>query len=463
MKKALMVVILIVFSFVGFACDKNASISFVHGNFSINIGQTYTFDSDDVKISGSKSDFQVFVKNTDIAEVQGKTLVPKKEGVTVLRFQLKKNAEIYCDVELVVTNIIYATNAVAEKDNIKINLREDSTAINKIITNVGCNEIPSVRYNSEILTYDYQTGLITGISEGETNVLVIFDGVYASFKVVVIDIVYVTYMNVSDCTIFEGSSGKFDFSIVPYYANTFFFSTDSDILSVDKEGNYMAGSIGTATVVYSYQKGEGQEYIVGSFEVKITEAIDELDFDVYENDDSLATYCLFDKTYRLKITLPEGFGKDNLQFSSQNINGGNIVESDGIAYLDFTFVKKIKTTIKVSIIVGNLKLDFEKDYNVYSYDDIEIRANYFGMDNAPDSDGKFTISLSESSGYPKYIVFVAVLAKNRVKETLKVYNVTGGSSVLVGTKFQPDVVGEYTFEFEIGEYKYASIKVVVTE
>ena len=159
MKKWLAIIILILSSCVCVACGKTPTISYAKSEIQINFDEIYTIDKEDIKVEHSKKDYTVTILNKDIAELDGLTIKPKKEGKTSLRFAIE-DEDVYIDVPLTVTYIIYATSAEIESQDVVININLEQEIYNRITLNEGCNEKPQVSFDRNIISYDYITGKI---------------------------------------------------------------------------------------------------------------------------------------------------------------------------------------------------------------------------------------------------------------------------------------------------------------
>ena len=223
MKKWLAIIILIVSSYMCVACGKTPTISYAKSEIQINFDETYTIVKEDIKVEHSKNNYTVTVLDTDIAELDGLTIKPKKEGRTTLRFAIE-DEDVYVDIPLTVTYIIYATSAEIESKNVVININLEQEVYNSITLNEGCNEKPQVSFDRNVISYDYITGKIVPVKVGITNIVVLYNACNVSFSVTVIDVVYTAAIEVNEHRVYVGNSGTFEYSVYPQLANTYTFS-----------------------------------------------------------------------------------------------------------------------------------------------------------------------------------------------------------------------------------------------
>ena len=442
------------------SCGKDPSISFVHGNISINIGEYYEIADEDVKIENSKSEYEVIVLNEDIAELEGNKITAKKKGVTIVRFQLVDNNSIRCDIELIVTNIVYASNIDIEKDEVLINMRISKTASNRVFLNKGCTEIPEVTYNKDIISYDYLTGSIEAKSEGQTSVVVLFDGCNVSFNVRVVDVAYTTKLIVEDAIVFNNTSGVFDFQIFPYYSNTYSFFTTSELIRVSALGEYETFGVGEATIYYEYVKAENEAPTLGFFTVTILDEVDSIDVEIIEIDTGSTPSVLIEgREYRLSISA--GNVPKELISISGNISYTDLVKFEEVWYTDFYFLNSGESSIVVTVEMGTESIQNVSDVYVYASQDMQIKAMWFAIVQDIPEDGKYHLYLNGDSLQPNELTFVCVVGNVIMNNDIVVYDITSGDRVLSSIYFRPTYAGEYVFEFEIDGQKMGPITIVV--
>jgi hypothetical protein len=471
MKKFLSCFFLILCSIVCFACSKDAVVSCSFDKLSVNMGETYTIKEEDISVEKSKSDYEIVILDTTIATIKDKTIIPQKQGNTTIRIRLKKDKGIYCDIPLEITNNVYATRAKIDKENVQINIHKNPNAINKIALNQGCNEVPELTYNSNIISYNYITGVITAKAVGSTNVVVLYKYCNVSFKVNVVNVVYTKKIEVSDHVLYEGAKGVFDFRVFPDTANTFeFFSNDSNIIEVGSDGSFDAKTPGETTITIKYKTDANSNDVIKTFKVKILERASDFEAVVSCVDGKNSQYYLKENKYRLEITSIYTVTADMLTFSN-NILVDKIEVGGTSTLIDFFFLETGRTIIDIGIVLdkySTLKKAITLDVN--SYEDIQVKAKWFIYDQLVYDDGKYHIYLNGGSNLADSLKLSLVLDSNVIDENYKIYKIVNGVKDLCldtatsGNKqylFEPTVPGEVGFEFVIGDAIIDTIIVVV--
>lgn len=458
MKKFWAVIILILTSLTCMACGGDASIRYTKDMVYLNMGYTYIVSPSDIKISHSSSEYEIVSLDESIATVSANIIYPVSEGETSIRIRLAENTAIYTDFTLVVTNITYVEDASIRDEKVYINIGKESEKYNPITyENIDANEVPEVTYDSRIIDYDYLTGKITPKTLGETIVIVLFRDCNVSFRVSVIDEIYAISMEIPNCNVVEGYSGKFSFLIFPDNANTYAFDEmDNEYLKVYSDGSYEAKKAGKVTVkcnYYSELNGEKKEV---EFQVNILAGISGLDMTIVDPSQELeSSYYLVEKMYRIRIN-NRGISIDNLDVSGINKVGNLASDSKGI-YVDFYFKNTGENNITINVKFDGYttSISSTKNYNVSSINDILIRARsgmYYVDPNS--NDGKYYLNISGGK-----IKFVGCI-DDAIISDIEVYNETNGNEKLTGD-FVPTSTGEFTFRFEYAGVTLGYATVVV--
>ena len=332
MKKMFVALTIICMCMLAFACGKQPSISYNISELILNVGTTYTLDSSNIKITDSKSGYQVEIEDTEVASIEGLKITPIKAGETKVIISLVNNKSVKFEIKLLVTAIVYADNPTVSKQDIELNLQKMPSTINKIQLNDGCNELPQLVECSPagIVEYDYTTGLVTAKSSGVATVVVYYRNCNVGFRVKVTDIVYVTSMTVDDNIVMVGSIGLLDYTCFPDFANTYRFYCSSDIISVDNDGNYTAKNIGIATVYYEYITSAGSTPIAGSFKVTVIDKISSFNAKLVDSDNTQASYYLIEEIYKIIVDLDENIPSKCLKLSS-NVR---FADNDEFVYIE---------------------------------------------------------------------------------------------------------------------------------
>jgi len=469
MKKIFSCLILIMCSLMCLACG-DPSISYAQESITINITDTYTISDDDIKISGTKSDYEIVILDPTIATIKDMVITPLKRGNTKVRFQLKDDSDYFCEVPLSITYNIYATSARVENDYVQINMHINRYAYNEIDLNDGCNEIPTITYDSSIIDYNYLTGAITAKKEGSTTVVVLFGACNVSFNVNVVNVVYTTQIEVSDNKVFEGSKGKFSFFVFPDTSNTYEFYTISNKITVNKDGSYDAKYSGVAEVHVKYLTSNDAEYTYKTFNVIIQQIPDDFDASVTAVSGENPAYYLMENMYRISISRIYEITGENLTFSN-NVDVENIiVEEEGI-FVDFYFLEKGRLYIDITISLDEYThLEKSLVVEVNNFEDIEVYAKWFMYEQTIYADGKYRVYLNGGNNLANYLRFSLIVGEYTITEKFKVYNITNGSRELYYDStnsgnsyytFEPSETGEYVFEFVIGDEVVEIITILV--
>lgn len=449
MKKILPCIILILCCClcVACSCGKDASISYANKTITVNVGDVYEIHDKDIEILYSTRKYSVIIEDESIATIDGMKIVPKKKGNTKIRFELTEEDGVYCEVNLIVTHNIFASVVSVEDKNVKIDINENMIAYNKISLNAGCNEVPQVTYDRTIIDYDYKSGRILGVREGETTVVVMYKACSVSFNVVVVGDVYVKLVETRDYEIYQTSAGKFEIGLFPDTANMYEFECDSDMLNIDKDGSYYAVSTGDVVVNIKYKTSEGSEYSYKPFNVKVLEPIDSFDVKLTNTEDKACSYYFIENKHRICISGVKNLEFENLAFSS-NITIDSYYMNGTRLYIDFYFKNTGDNSVKIDMnLGGQLQLSETVSVHVDSYENIVVKAKWFVNSQYPLSDGKYHLYIN-STTKPTYLKFSLEVNGVVMEENYKLYNVSTGTKVEIVDKFEPTIAGEYKLQFE---------------
>ena len=461
MKKVATYLILILSLIMCAGCCDEPAISFAKDSITINIGDEFVIKDEDVEVVGSDKSYSLVIQDSTIAKLEGNRIIPLKEGKTILRINLK-DEDCYCDVELVVTNIIYATSATVAKDSVQINMLEDNVAHNRIFLNEGCNEIPELTYDQSIISYNYQTGVIEAKKIGSTNVVVMFDKCNASFVVNVVDIVYTMQIEIEDCKVFRGAEGQFVFNKFPALANTYEFTTQSSLLRVDKDGSYEAMQNGDAEVVVTYIKDAQGTREEVRFVVTIIDPISDIEVGVTQTDYLPCYYYLVGTEYLMSINNIDGIAKEDITFDD-NIEIVDIVIGDNSAQVTFKFLQSGQVNINITFNMGsNLYYQKSTAWSVSDYTDIELQAKWLYYMIQESAEDQYTLYLNGPDNQAvDYLIFSLKLDDYDVVEPFKVYDVSSGVRLEIGNEFRPTQTGTYLLDFVMGEQLIKSLTIEV--
>lgn len=468
MKKFFALLILILSSTMCFACGKDAYISYKREEVYLNLGSTYHVPSGDITVHNSSSDYEIISLDDSVAVISGNVIYSVAEGETTIRIRLVENSAIFKDFRLVVTNIKYVENATIKDERVYVNMGKEEEVYNPIIYgNSDANEVPEVSYNKDIIDYDYKTGKITPKALGDTVVIVLFRDCNVSFRVSVINEIYALSLEVPDCTLLNGYSGKFVFSIFPDNANTYsFFTPTNDYIEVNDDGSYVTKGVGKTTAYCSYLSELNGTPKLISFQVEIIEKVDNIDVWVQNtNSQEENGYFLKENKYRLRI--------DNKGISSQNIYisgvglASEITENANGLYVDFFFTKTGKNEIIVEVKLDgyNSIISNKSSYTVGAIGDIQVAGFWSIYPNpiAKQKDGKYHIFL-DGNGDPSvvtYIRFGGILNDVVINEIDVYMLINDNREIMNSNTFLPTAKGEYSFEFEYNGNLIGRASVVV--
>lgn len=457
MKRCLLVIILILTSCLCVSCGKTPTISYAKKEIQINFDEIYTIEEEDISIKNSKNNYKISILNTEIAELNKLTIIPKNKGKTYIRFELE-NEDVYIDIPLTVTHIIYATSAEIQNQNVVLNINLQQETYNKIILNSNCNEQPQVSYDRNVISYDYITGKIVPVKVGTTNVVVLYNACNVSFTVTVIDIVYTSAIDVKEHLLYLGSEGVFEYSVYPAFANTFCFYSFSDKLTVAENGEYIANDVGEYDVYVEYFTNETSS-VVKSFKVKVIEEIKSFSFSIVNLDESSAKYLLKEREYKIIIEDVSNILEKDIKLSDNFIVKQVSVCENYIEIIgSFSLVGQ--QNIKVEIICNDKLISEDMECRIYQVSDIEIVAKWSAYNQQKYIDGKYHIKLEETIDFPSYLRFNLCIDGINIAESFSIYDVTN-EKLEANYMFKPTTVGEFKFEFEFLGFIVGEVLVVV--
>lgn len=451
MKKVLSVLVLLILSIFATACT-DPHVGYLGNTIKINIDETYTIEESNIVIKESKSDYEIIIIDTDVATIDGLTITPKKEGRTVARIQLVDNDSFYFDIPLIITDITYATDVTVENTEIFINISENSTAFNELNTNEGCNEIPTVQYDQNVITYDYTTGLITAKKPGETQVSVMFKNCTVEFSITIIDTIYVREIDIEDKCLYVGESGTFDFLIFPENANTYYFESNSEIIDISKNGDYVAKSAGNVDVVVKFQSEEGGIWRDEIFAVTILEIPTELHSKITNIQGEAMRYCFAEDEYILAIPKLTRVKNDDFEFSNINVLGS--LSDDNYYKFRFKFITdEDYVNIKLN---GVIQVENMLEIDVHSMSEIEpvVRLGIYVQNKS--QDGNYYVYSNEES-----LKLSLQVGNFSLDQDVKIYMNSDEDCVV--SSFTPDSVGIYNFTFKFRADIIETITIVVVD
>lgn len=452
--------LLSVFAIVG-CCDK-PTISYREQSITINVGDVYTVNDDDITVVGEDKKYSLSILDESVAYIEDNTIIPLKEGKTYLRIAIDKKC--YVDVEVVITQIIYATSARVEKNEIQINILQSNIATNVIEVNENCNEVPVVTYDAELIDFDYVTGKITAIKTGRTSVIVLYRNCNVSFVVNIVDIVYTSQIEVDDCSVFCGGCGVFEFSKFPSLANTYEFSSQSELLIVNSDGSYEALAEGVAEVSVTFVMDSTGASNTKTFVVTIIPTISELNISVVGTDGSLCNYYLISSEYLMVIDNVYNVTEEDVILSGE-CEVVDVQVNNSTVNVIFKFTDKGNVNIDVCLkMADNLTIDKSSVWSVNGYEDIELIAHWLYYRIDPTEDGSYSLYINGPEGmFADYLIFNVQLDSYDMVEDFYIYDVSSGVRIDIGNEFRPTQTGCYNLEIVINDNVVKAVTINVYE
>ena len=476
MKKLIVLAMFIIsiFGFTACSCNK-MQISYSERSVQIYENEEYVIDESKVSIIGKTSEYSIFSLDDDIARVEGNVVLPVSVGSTKIRLKLATKKDIYTDIEFEVKKGKIAKTVTVQKSRIDLDMSDDVlTSLNKYVTNIDCDEVPSVTYDNTIISYDYISGVVTAKEAGHTKVIISFLKCETSFEVYVTKNIYATFMTVNDVYLYANSDGKLDFQIFPVNANTYnFYLSDEDKDRTDfimySDGTYISYKPTTITLNYFYYSAKNQRSDIGSFKVNVIEKLQDFDTQIRDDKGASITNFLVNNTYKIIVDVSNNYGTPIISINGDFTNKSIIsyVEYSGYE-MTFLFdqIGSKNIVINYNLKLGNVDNKISKTLNINITDKtvIEIGAKWSSLTLEKNSDGKYQIYLDGKDGLRANYLAILLKVNGDFDNTLHydVYLVAGDNSkTKVDNVFRPTEVGEFTFEVEFEGESIGKIIVVV--
>lgn len=424
------------------------------------MGNIYIINDEDVSIMHSKSGYECVIADESIATIENNVITPHKEGVTTLIIQLIDNSSFKCEVILRVTNIIYTDNATLEQTDVVVNLMKNNGELyNRLTIDDGANEIPTIQYDSSIIDYNYQTGLIRAKQVGITTVSIIFNNVNTGFRVQVVDWVYTQVIEVEDCSVFAGDSGVFEYVKFPSTANTYAFSSESDKILVGEDGSFTALKSGVAIVKCSYISEENGAPIEVEFTVSIFDKFTSFDLHITNVDGGACPFYLQDRVYRLHITKAKMSQIERLSVGGPIDVVSKTLTEDG-AIVDFMFAESGNIAVSASINMDSYAVNESLTIKVSTIHDTKVWGHYSYMKFEPNQDGIFLLYLNDNSK-PSYLKFSLTLEGVLFDGEYEVYLIDENTENPLTEGFYPTETGEYEILFKQNDVEFNRVRIIV--
>lgn len=476
MKKLIILAMLIIsiFGFTACSCNKS-QISYSESRVQIFENEEYVIDENKVSILGKTSEYSIFSMNDDIARVEGNVVVPVSVGSTQIRLKLATKKDVHTDIEFVVKEGKIAKTVSVQKSRIDLDMSDEIlTALNKCVTNIDCDEVPSVNYDNTIISYDYISGVVTAKEAGYTKVTISFLKCETSFDVYVTKNIYATFMSVNDICLYANSSGKIDFQIFPANANTYnFYLSNEDKDCTDfiiySDGTYITYTPTTITLNYFFFSAKNQRSEIGSFEVKVVEKIQDFDIQIRDNKGALVTNFLVNNTYKIILDIGQNYDTPIISINGDFTNKSSISYVEYSGY-EMTFlydqIGSKNIVINYNLRLGNVDNIIIKTLNFQITDKtvIEIGGKWSSLTLEKNAEGKYQIFLDGKEGLRANYLAIMLKVNGDFDNTL-IYDVymiaSDNSRTKVDNVFYPTETGEFTFEVEFEGESIGKIIVVV--
>lgn len=473
MKKIALFIMILISSVCLVACGKS-TISYTESSVKIYENEEYTIDENKVNISGKVKDYLIISEDENVARVDGNTIIPISVGKTTIRLKLNVKKDVHCDIDFEVTKGKIAKNASVQKSRIDIDMADENiTSVNKIVTNNDCDEIPVITYDSNIINYDYISGVVTALSSGSTKVIIEYKHCKTSFDVFVTKNIYTSLMIVEDMNVYENSEGKLDFSVFPSNANTYtFYLSEEDKDRTDfiiySDGTYKSQNKTKITLNYFYYDAKNHRSEIKSFKVNVVEKLTDFDVEFTDQNGAVVDNFLVNNTYKITIKIDNSLGAPVL-----NIDG-NFVKKSSLQYVEnsgyemkiqFDVTGKANININYNLQLGSVDNKLHREFNLDVNDkaNLTIGGKWLGLE-LQCIDGKYTIYLDGLDGNRPNEIAIMLKVNGNFDTTLsyKVFKIMpDNSKEEVGYVFVPENVGEYIFEVEFEDEIVGQIVVLV--
>ena len=475
MKKITLILCILFMSLGLVACGKS-SISYAENNISIYENQAYEISSQDIKIEGKVKDYSIVALDTNIAEIDGFFVKPKNVGNTTIRLKLNTKKDVHFDISFEVKKGKIAKSVSLQSSQVNIDMSSGIfTALNKVTTNEDCDEIPVITYDSDIISYDISTGVVTAKKVGSTDVVIKYQFCETKFSVNVTEEIYTKLIVLGNNKVYENSRGKLDFQVLPSNANTYtFYLSEKDKNRTDfimrSDGTYLSYVATTVEINYWYYDAKNHKSSVQSFEVEVIEKITDFDVKVLDENNVGVSNFLLDKNYKIRINLGSNFDVSNFKIT------GDLVSKSDITYVENAGFQKefsFKTSGKNSITIVFEKtlcgveniVEKTLDFEVSDTSSITIGAKWLSMEIFPDENNMYIIYLDGKDGIRPNQIAIMLKINGEFDTTLKyeVYMQKEVPEKLDSNLFVPTSTGTYTFEVIFAGKSLGNIVIDVLE
>ncbi len=459
MKRLFLIVCLIVatFGFAGCSCTKS-QISYEKEYVSIYENEEYEIDESKVTISGKGNAFEAFSLDESIAKVEGNKVLPQSVGKTYIRFKLNTKKLVYFDMEFEVKKGKLAKNVSVSKSRVDIDMSVSEFAYNVITTNNDCDEIPTITYDENIISFDYSSGIITGLAMGNTRVLIRYRDCQVAFDVYVKQKIYFQMMSIADAQVFAHSQGTIQFVGIPSNANAYAFQLseedkDREDFIIYSDGSYKSYGATTINLTCRYYTAENVSSVI-NFKVSVVEKLQEFDVTIQDEKGAFVSNFLANTKYKLTLKVSNEIENANISISgsARAVSDAKFVPSSGYE-IDVMFdqVGESQMVVTLTKTLGNSQSSVFKtiDTNVIDNTSVTVGVKW-SANELSKVDGKYVIYMDGKSGKLPDRLSIMIKINGKFDTTIdyQVFQIVDDKNVPMEAfqEFVPTATGEYQFE-----------------
>lgn len=466
MKKIFGLLILMIISTCFFACKK-ATISYVDSYIEIYENETFSIDTEKI-VNEKEHELNIYSLDESIVTISDNVVTPVTVGESAIRIEAVDNNKVFCDISIKVLKGKVAQSVSLESSTIRIDMGENKTALNKITINSDATETPQISYDSNIIKYDYSSGVITALAEGKTIVNIEFIRCKTSFEVFVSNTIYTQVLEVQNSEVFANSEGKLDFECFPANANTYRFWSNSQDITIFRDGTYTSKDKCTAIVYCQYFIEKNRQSEVKTFKVTVVDRVIDMSISIEKMSGGEPSVYAVGINYKLIIRPEQTYTQNNFTFSNNIDLVSDLHNEGGYIYVFFQFKDEGDQTIRVTMTEtrGNIEnvITKTKDISVVANVEVNICAKWSAYILNPGNDGKYRIFLNGEGSVANSIEFCAELGGDVLEGDIMVYQfINDTQKIEVNKEFIPSITGEFTFEIYYEGENLGQVCVIVDE
>ena len=238
------------------------SVAFVEDSVTMYVGDTLTIEDNDIVIKPSNCTFGYNLSvEGDAVTLSNKVVTAVSVGTATLKVSVKADKISYTfdtiTIEVLKKPVYVSTCAPT---HLTMTMEKGSTAVNTLIYNNDTDFVPTVRYSTDgVVTYNVSTGVVSAVGNGTVTVFIDYQTGADTYETTSFDVTVHTYISEfvltggSDViTMYEGSTGVFEYSHEPTSATVLPVFNGSSILEISTTGTYRALQCGTTKFSVSY-------------------------------------------------------------------------------------------------------------------------------------------------------------------------------------------------------------------